>query len=114
MEMVIAALGAFLVELFAVNWATLIGTAIASGAGLTVVTQLLKVRWVAVPAKKYPRAVSFVLALIVGIVGAIASGLVLSSITTLVVFTIIAFVVSGITYDAVKRLVAEIRDEESL
>jgi hypothetical protein len=113
MDAVITIIGVFLSDLFAVNWAGLIGAAIASGAGLTVVTQLLKVQWIKVPAKNNPRLVSFALALVVGIISAIASGLVLSSITTLIVFTIIAFIVSGLTYDAVKGLVAEAKSEDS-
>lgn len=101
-------------ELLAVDWTKLIGTAVASGAGITIVTQLLKTRWLAIPAEKYPRIVSVTLAAILGIFGAVASGIVLSSITNAIVFTIVAFVTSGIVYDYVRGLVGEIRHEESV
>lgn len=101
-------------ELTAVDWAGLIGTAVASGAGITIVTQLLKAKWIAVPASTYPRAVSIILAMIIGIFGAVASGIVISSITSVIVFTIVAFVTSGITYDYVRGLISEIKDEKPL
>lgn len=108
------ALSAFLSELLAVDWAGLVSAAVASGAGITIITQLLKARWIKVPAEKYPRVVSVVMAAIVGIFGAVASGIVLSSITSIVVFTIVAFVTSGITYDYVRGLVVEAKGEKPL
>ena len=100
---------AFLTALFSVDWALLIGAAVASGVGLTIVTQLLKSKYIKVPATKYPRTVSVILSFVVGVSGAVVTGLELSSIVSIVVFTIVAFVVSGIVYDKVYGLVTEER-----
>lgn len=102
----------FLHSLFAVDWSGLVTAAVASGAGLTVVTQLLKTKWVSVPASKYPRAVTAALAVLVGIIGTLAAGLELSSLTSLVVFAVVSFIVSGLTYDGVRGLVSEIKHGE--
>lgn len=98
--------------LFAIDWSGVITAAVASGVGLTVVTQLLKTKWVKVPATKYPRAVTAVLAVVVGIIGTLASGLALSSLTSLIVFAVVAFVVSGLAYDGVKGLVKEVKTDD--
>lgn len=103
----------FLHSLLAVDWSTVVGAAVASGAGLTAVTQLLKTKWVAVPARKYPRIVTAVLAVLVGIIGTLASGIELSSISSLVVFAVVSFVVSGLTYDGVRGLVGELKADEA-
>lgn len=101
----------FFAELFAVDWEMLLGAAIASGVGLSAITQLLKAKWVKIPAQKYPRAVTAVLAVLTGLISTLAVGLELSSLSSFVVFTVIAFVTSGMSYDVVKRLVAEIKNE---
>lgn len=101
----------FFAELFAVDWGGLLGAAVASGVGLSAITQLLKTKWVAVPASKYPRAVTAVLAVLTGIISTLSVGLELSSLASFTVFTVIAFVSSGIAYDVVKRLVSEIKQE---
>lgn len=100
----------FLKELFAVDWTGLIAAAVASGVGLAAVTQLLKTKWVKVPAKKYPRIVTAALAVLVGIISTLAVGLELSSLTSLIVFVVISFIVSGLAYDAVKGLVGEVKE----
>ncbi len=100
----------FISELFAVDWAGLITAAIASGAGLAGITQLLKTKWVKVPATKYPRIVTAVLAVVVGIISTLATGLELSSLTSLIVFVVISFIVSGVAYDAVHGLVGEVKE----
>lgn len=105
-------MGEFFSQLIAVDWGGLIGAAVASGVGLTFVTQLLKASWVKIPASKYPRAVSAVLAVLVGIISTISVGLELSSLASFVVFAVVAFVTSGIAYDVVKRLVQEVKHEE--
>lgn len=101
----------FFAELFAVDWGGLLGAAVASGVGLSAITQLLKTKWIKVPASKYPRAVTAVLAVLTGIISTLSVGLELSSLASFTVFTVIAFVSSGIAYDVVKRLVAEIKQE---
>lgn len=107
------AISTFIGALVAVDWAALIGAAAASGVGLTFITQLLKAKWVKIPASKFPRLVSIVLALIVGVVSTVATaGIELSSITSVVVFTIVAFVTSGVAYDTVKGLLKEAREAE--
>lgn len=105
-------MGEFFSQLIAVDWGGLIGAAVASGVGLSFVTQLLKASWIKVPASKYPRAVSAVLAVLVGIISTISVGLELSSLASFVVFAVVAFVTSGIAYDVVKRLVQEVKQEE--
>lgn len=105
-------MGEFFQQLIAVDWGGLIGAAVASGVGLSFVTQLLKAKWIAVPATNYPRAVSAVLAVLVGIISTISVGLELSSLASFVVFAVVAFVTSGIAYDVVKRLVQEVKQEE--
>lgn len=105
-------MGEFFSQLIAVDWGGLIGAAVASGVGLSFVTQLLKASWIKVPASKYPRAVSAVLAVLVGIISTISVGLELSSLASFVVFAVVAFVTSGIAYDVVKRLVQEVKSEE--
>lgn len=102
----------FFQQLIAVDWGGLIGAAVASGVGLSFITQLLKAKWIAVPASKYPRAVSAVLAVLVGIISTISVGLELSSLASFVVFAVVAFVTSGVAYDVVKRLVLEIKQEQ--
>lgn len=100
----------FIKEIFAVDWTGLIAAAVASGVGLAAVTQLLKTKWVKVPAKKYPRIVTAALAVLVGVISTLAVGLELSSLTSLIVFVIISFIVSGLAYDAVKGLVGEVKE----
>lgn len=105
-------MGEFFQQLIAVDWGGLIGAAVASGVGLSFVTQLLKNKRIKVPAKKYPRTVSAVLSVLVGIISTVAIGLELSSLASFVVFAVVAFVTSGIAYDVVKRLVQEVKQEE--
>lgn len=102
----------FVMDLLAVDWAGLIGAAVASGVGLTVVTQALKSRFISVPATKYPRITSLALAFIVGLASAIAAGIEISSITSVVVFTVVAFITSGMAYDKVTSLVSEANQDD--
>lgn len=100
-------------ELLNVDWTGLIAAAVASGVGITLVTQILKAKWIKVPAKKYPRGIAAMLSWIVGVFGAVAVGIDLSSITSVIVFAIVSFVVSGISYDAIKGLVKESSEDDS-
>lgn len=100
----------FFQSLFAVDWSGLIAGAVASGVGLTVVTQLLKTKWVKVPAKAHPRIVTAVLAVLVGIISTFATGIELSSLTSFAVFVVVSFIVSGLAYDGVKGLVVEVKE----
>lgn len=102
----------FFQALFAVDWSGIIAGAVASGVGLSAVTQLLKTKWVKVPATKYPRIVTAALAVLVGIISTIATGLELSSLTSFIVFVIVSFIVSGLAYDGVKGLVGEVKEVE--
>lgn len=100
----------FFQALFAIDWTGIITAAVASGVGLAAVTQLLKTKWVKVPAKKYPRIVTAVLAVLVGIISTFAAGIELSSLTSFIVFVIVSFIVSGLAYDAVHGLVGEVKE----
>lgn len=100
----------FLQSLFAVDWSGLIAGAVASGVGLTAVTQLLKTKWVSIPAKAHPRIVTAVLAVLVGIISTFATGIELSSLTSFAVFVVVSFIVSGLAYDSVKGLVGEVKE----
>lgn len=100
----------FLQSLFAVDWSGLIAGAVASGVGLTAVTQLLKTKWVSIPAKAHPRIVTAVLAVLVGVISTFATGLELSSLTSFAVFVVVSFIVSGLAYDSVKGLVGEVKE----
>lgn len=102
----------FFESLVAVDWPGLVSAAVASGVGLTIVTQLLKSKWVKIPASRFPRVVSVGLALLVGVISTIATGIELSSITSVVVFTVVAFITSGVSYDTVKGLIYEAKDIE--
>lgn len=98
--------------LFDIDWSGLIAGAVASGIGLMAATQLLKTEWVAVPARKYPRIVTAVLAVLVGIISTFAAGIELSSLTSFIVFVVVSFIVSGISYDGVRGLVGEVKKVE--
>lgn len=100
----------FFQALFAVDWSGLIAGAVASGVGLTAVTQLLKTKWLRVPAKTYPRQVTAALAVLVGIISTFATGIELSSLTSFAVFVVVSFIVSGLAYDGVKGLVGEVKE----
>lgn len=100
-----------ILALFNIDWPAIIAGAIASGIGISAIAQLLKSAWIKIPARANPRIVTASLSILVGVINTIASGVAPNSLTNIIVFAIVSFIVSGVAYDSVKGLVAEVKDK---
>jgi hypothetical protein len=76
-----------------------------SGVGVTIATQILKLKWIPVPATKYPRVTAAVASVVATLVSIYVSGLhfLLVGVWQYVAFILGVFIVSAVTYEHVVK-----------
>lgn len=90
----------------------LLPTVILSGVGVSVVTELLKLEAIPVPAQKYPRMTAFILSIVSAIISLISAGLTIAhDIFGLIVQVVFTLLISMVFYNTILK---KIKDKKQI